>query len=864
MSMPIPCGVMVTLLVMVALQVCGCAGKATPAAGSSGPVPLLGPAPAATDSEKQWSKAWIGAAAGATKPETVRVECLAQGWMGMRWNENVQIPPAPLKLGGKTYASGFGTHANSDIVIRTASPARRLKISAGMDDNGATNSSAAAKVGFAIVAGDKTLWSCPPRAASDGAIEADVDMQGVSEFHLIARAQGESIRFAHADWCEPLLTLADGATVDMAKRPEFPGASAQAPFSFRYGGKSSSELLPTWQVTRDSQSEPEGVTLHRTTYKDPQTQLECVMELREYADFPAARWVVRFRNAGSADTPILEDIQALDSAWHTGASPNLFYAKGSSGQIDDFQSLSEVVPGMGADMPNKPLVLGCTGGRPSTLFLPYFNIQDDQRGMMLAIGWSGQWSASFARDLTGDTRIRAGMEKTHLVLHAGEEIRTPSILMLFWQGQMMRGHNLLRQFILHRVTPRPNGQVAQAPLAFGRWGSEFSSRQIEAIQNQAKAGLKFDIFWVDAGWYGDSGGKEMPELTSHWFGQAGNWNINRGLHPDGFVEVRKAARGAGMGMLLWVEPERAIWGSQVTREHPGWFLGPKVEGNSVLLNLGDPQARLWATDLISGLIKDINLTWYRQDFNMDCLEQWRANDAPDRQGMTEIRHVEGLYGFWDELLRRHPGLMIDNCASGGRRLDLELLGRSMPLWRTDYHCPGREHDPMGGQVHTMGLSYWLPLSGTSAWSEPPDSYTFRSNLTAAIGFGGPGDVASNKPARDWCQAMIAQYRQARPFFYGDYYPLTRTSTSPDSWAAYQFHRPDLQAGMLVLLRRADSPFSVGQFKLGGLNPAATYEFTDTDSGAKVTLTGQEATATGTAWTLDAPRSSRLIFYRKVR
>lgn len=781
----------------------------------------------------------------------------------MQWNQSIQATPTPLTLGGKTYTSGFGTHANSDICVQTAVPARRLKIVAGVDDNGATSSSAAAPVAFSIRVGDKTLWSCPPRSSSQGAIEADVDLEGATEFHLIAKTPGESIRYAHADWCQPMLTLGDGTTIELSRRPSFPGAPVRPPFSFRYDGKDSSELLPTWQVTRNRSTEPGGITVHRTTYKGPKTQLECVMELREYADFPAARWVIHFRNAGSADTPIIEDIRALDCQWSTGASPSLFYAKGSEGQADDFQCFSDTIPSMGVDMPNKPLVLGSVGGRPTSRYLPFFNLQDGGQGVIIGLGWTGQWSASFVRDLTGNTQIQAGMEKTHLLLHPGEEIRTPSVLAIYWQGESIRGNNLLRQFILHHVAPRPNGQIIQAPLALGAWGGDLTSSQLETIARQTKAGLRFDIFWVDAGWFGDSGGKPMPELTGHWYGQAGNWNINSGIHPDGFAEVRKAARDAGMGMLLWVEPERAIWGSPITREHPEWFLGDKAQGSSVLLNLGNPQARHWATDLVSGLIKQIDLTWYRQDFNMDCLEQWRSNDAPDRQGMTEIRHVEGLYAFWDELLQRHPGLMIDNCASGGRRLDLEMMARSIPLWRTDYHCPGREHDPMAGQVHTMGLSYWLPLSGTSAWADPLDSYTFRSNLTAAIGFGGPGDVVTNKAAQQWCQNMIAQYRQARPFFYGDYCPLTKTSSSPDTWAAYQFHRSDLDAGMIVMLRRVESPFPSAQLKLNGVDPSAKYEFTDADSGETVVHSGQDATSGGITWTLDKPRSSRLVFYRKV-
>jgi len=51
-----------------------------------------------------------------------------------------------------------------------------------------------------------------------------------------------------------------------------------------------------------------------------------------------------------------------------------------------------------------------------------------------------------------------------------------------------------------------------------------------------------------------------------------------------------------------------------------------------------------------------------------------------------------LCAFWDDLLRRHPHLIIDNCASGGRRMDLETMSCSVPLWRTDF--PG---DPLAKQ-----------------------------------------------------------------------------------------------------------------------------------------------------------------------
>ena len=180
-------------------------------------------------------------------------------------------------------------------------------------------------------------------------------------------------------------------------------------------------------------------------------------------------------------------------------------------------------------------------------------------------------------------------------------------------------------------------------------------------------------------------------------------------------------------------------------------LGERTAGKNVLLDLGNPAAREWLTDYISQCIADWNVGMLRQDFNFEPLPYWRAADSPNRVGMAEIRHIEGFYQFWDELLRRHPGLMIDNCASGGRRIDLETTSRSIPLWRSDFQCqPGC--DPLAAQCHTAALSYWVPLSGTSAQAVNEDTYTFRCSLTAANGFGAAPS--------EWRDKMIADYRRA--------------------------------------------------------------------------------------------------------
>ncbi len=93
-----------------------------------------------------------------------------------------------------------------------------------------------------------------------------------------------------------------------------------------------------------------------------------------------------------------------------------------------------------------------------------------------------------------------------------------------------------------------------------------------------------------------------------------------------------------------------------------------------LLNLGNDDVRQFLTDFVAERIEQYGLDWYREDFNIAPLEYWQEADAPDRVGISEIRFVTNLYAMWDELLARFPHLAIDNCASGGRRIDLETIG----------------------------------------------------------------------------------------------------------------------------------------------------------------------------------------------
>ena len=188
-----------------------------------------------------------------------------------------------------------------------------------------------------------------------------------------------------------------------------------------------------------------------------------------------------------------------------------------------------------------------------------------------------------------------------------------------------------------------------------------------------------------------------------------------------------------MKTVLWFEPERVHQGSWLFEKHPEWLLG---KGGDRLLNLGNPEARKWLTDHIDKFLTEQGIDLYRQDFNFDPLGIWRESDAVDRQGIAEIRHVEGYLAFWDELRHRHPGLLIDSCApAGGTTIWRRSAApcRSCGATFRPLRNPSARDILVGNQGHTYGLSFWVPYYGTGVFCD--NVYAVRSHLTPSQGIG---------------------------------------------------------------------------------------------------------------------------------
>ncbi len=784
-----------------------------------------------------------------------------------------------LKIADKTFNKGLYCHAPSELIVRLPKKAKRFTAVVGIDTNAPETANGGGSVKFAVKSNDVGLYESELMTGGKAGAPVDVALNGAQEFALLIDPQG-NISCDQSDWADAKVEYEDGEVVYLSDLELTDSGTydrtfeVDFPFSFVYDGKSSRTFLKDWKVERAKEG-IDGKVLRRLTLTEPGDRLQVACEAIDYVGYPFVEWSLKFKNLSDVDTPIIENIKPIDAIFgrdaferrpYSGWDPNcgdaarwnderefkLHYSVGSPCRIDDYMPLTTVLnPGAVKDV-------ATSGGRPTNAYMPYFNLESLDKGWIIVLGWSGQWAAKFERQGALETRVAAGQELTRFKLLAGEEVRSPIAVVGPWfRDDWFAAQNIWRRWMVEWNVPRvpdkanPNnkkGKVVESHLAacsshfFAEMTQATTETQNQFIDLYLERGLKLDYWWMDAGWYPCDG--SWPKT--------GTWEVDQTRFPGGFRPITDRGRAKGVESIVWFEPERVHSGTWLPENHPEWIFGGKDGG---LLNLGNPEALDWLTNHVDGLLKKEGIDFYRQDYNIDPLSFWRNADPEDRQGISEIRYVEGYLKYWDALLERNPGLRIDSCASGGRRNDLETLRRAVPLLRSDYLL-----EPVGQQIHSYGMALWIPYfgSGTRAF----DDYKIRSLFVPYFNF--CYDIRDDEADWDVVRKNLAIWRDTvAPYFGADYYPLTSISTAQDVWVGWQYHRDADNSGIIQMFRRPDSTMVAGRFKLRGLDENAIYEIENVDTGAIVKASGAELSSKGLLIEIDDAPNATILKYRAV-
>lgn len=643
------------------------------------------------------------------------------------------------------------------------------------------------------------------------------------------------------------------------------GSSVSAlPFSFDYDGQPSAKLLPGWQSKLNTKKLNEKKTQYTLTFTDPQTGLLVRCVAIQYHDFPTLEWTLHFENSSSRDTPIISDIRALDTQFTRTKDGEfvLHYSKGSPATPTDYEPLQATL------LQNSRMIFAPVGGRSTDGNLPYFNLKWKGEGVIVAVGWPGQWKAQFTRNQNRSLRIQAGQQLTHFKLLPREQVRSPLIVLQFWQGgKWIRAQNIWRRWMLAHNVPRIKGELPRPMLAggtcpyYGPFIHNDQQNQELFIRRYQQEGIKLDAWWLDAGWYPNNG---------TWT-NTGTWEVDKSRFPHGLRAVADYAHKRDEKFIVWFEPERVTPGTWLYGNHSGWLLEPPPSDAGTykrgwrLLDLGNLSAYNWLLDYVSKSIAAQGIDIYRQDFNIAPLPFWQSHDTKDRQGITENHYVTNLLKYWDELRRKYPHIMIDTCASGGRRNDLETLRRAVPLWRSDYIIK-----PTGMQNQTYGISLWIPYYGGASQvfetagengKKTIDTYKFRSDMYPSIH--AHWDVRRTDLDYQRLQELVRQWREISPDYLGDYYPLTPYKSSDGAWMAWQFNRPRAGKGMVQVFRRPNSATEMKKLKVKGLDENSRYAITNVDNSTKEVLTGSDLMENGLPVELRKRPDSAIFVYRRL-
>lgn len=587
--------------------------------------------------------------------------------------------------------------------------------------------------------------------------------------------------------------------------------------------------------------------------------LEIRVEITEYRDFAATEFLAFFTNRGSTDSKRLRNVRIVNGVLE-GTEPMLIHGNGDNCRESGYEWFRDPI--------KERISLAPVDGTSCNGAFPYFRLMTREYGVNIAVGWPAAWSAEIEPAANG-TRISIGQGRFDMVLHPGETMRTPRVNLLAFTGDETRGMNLWRRWYFAHILPRENGQPLPPKCCMHTYQidghPEFTGitteNQLSGIDDYLKAGVRPDIWWIDAGWY---------PCNYDWT-HTGTWKPDAKRLPQGFGPIGEKCDAEGIQLLVWFEPERARAGTELTTEHPEWLLHCTKEDGTLdknhLVDLGNRACCDWIIERVDSILKQGHVRIYRQDFNFPPREYWIQNETEDRVGALENLHVQGYLRYWDTLIERNPGLWIDSCASGGRRNDLETMRRAVPLHYTDV---GYGNHPIKQKQHRQ-MFEWIPYfrAHNMIWDNPdgsygdenraPDEFAYYAAMAPSLTDMTEHDAP--KEAMDLAIRMQRIWRRAAEMMLdGDYYPLTECRKSNEDFYAMQFHNPDTEQGFFQILSNTRTKGNAFTAKLQALSNGK-YELTSSVDGSRMTLDGKQLRE-GVSFEL--PRRSGVIwFYKKL-
>jgi alpha-galactosidase len=377
---------------------------------------------------------------------------------------------------------------------------------------------------------------------------------------------------------------------------------------------------------------------------------------------------------------------------------------------------------------------------------------------------------------------------------------------------------------------------------------------------------------LDAGWFGHR------KKSAYWYETRGDWDTtNRDRFPHGVRTLADYTHANQMKFGLWCEIE-ALGAKATLNDTRPEFAAMRDGVPLGYICLGNRAARGWTYQTLRRLLRDFDCDWVKLDFNLDpgagCNRTDHGHDADD--GLYE--HYVGYYSVLDRLRAEIPEIILENCASGGLRIDLGILQHTEVTFLSDPDYPVHSLQVFWGATTMLApdaclhwcFSEWLPgdfsekLGQTFNPRDPNlqphqfDYYT-RIAMLGALGF---SQKLPELP--EWVKERLAYHirvykEQVRRFVMGaDLYHLTdqpRRDGTGERWCAFQYSLPEEHLLFVFRLPGAEAERAI---RMANLQPERTYRVEDMDGVLIVSMSGRDLMERGIAFGGLQEEESRLL------
>ena len=324
---------------------------------------------------------------------------------------------------------------------------------------------------------------------------------------------------------------------------------------------------------------------------------------------------------------------------------------------------------------SKTIELTNTGNWSTKEYLPmgYLSNEEADTAIYWQIEHNGSWHAEisdqndhFYLALSGPTEIQSHWFQN---LKPGESFTTVPVAVGVSDADFAKAMGQLTKY--RRMIRRVNKDDENLPVIFNDYmnclfGDPTTEKELPLIDAAAEAGCEYYV--IDAGWY-------APGL---WWDSVGEWQESRERFPGGIKEVTDYIRGKGMVPGVWLELEVMGINCEKAKNAPDdWFFirhGKRVFDRSrYQLDFRNPAVIDHVNEVIDRVVNEYGVGYIKMDYNIEPGIGTEL-DA-DSVGAGLLAHERAYLAWLDSVFKKYPDLVIENCSSGGLRIDYALLSR---------------------------------------------------------------------------------------------------------------------------------------------------------------------------------------------